>query len=88
MWLAFTPGREQTVLRFAVALSRGEGSTKACVVSTARACEPTLVYHPLSADSSGHAWEEYAVPLSDAVRSTTTTTVVLYVSPLKTDDDT
>jgi hypothetical protein len=87
MWLAFTSGRQQTALRFAVALDpSGERSTQACVVSTAnRTCEPALMHHPLKNTRSRTKWEEYAVPIPEALKAAT---VVLYVSPIKTDDDT
>lgn len=91
MWLAVTPARDQTVLRFAVSLrdesadSDASGSTTACVVTAATECEEKLVGlrdEAASAATAGNVakWETYEVPV-DAQRADGST-IVLFITTM------
>jgi hypothetical protein len=91
MWLAVTPARDQTVVRFAVSLrdesadSDASGSTTACVVTAATECEEKMVGlrdEAASAATAGNVakWETYEVPV-DAQRADGST-MVLFITTM------
>jgi hypothetical protein len=81
MWLAVTPRRGQTVLRFAAALlGAREGGSTACLVTIASAC---VLMIEASNDGAAAGWEVYEVPLHDAIR-VAEDTVIIYISRTET----